>query len=84
MQEPSIPDAAQFGSPLLEVNMRETAFCVNRETLTPARKPGMAAWRETLFFAMARNSSGADTIYITHEIIRALTCRQNGSRHPFQ
>ena len=43
MQEPSIPGALQLGSPLLEVNMRETAFCVSRETLTPARKPGMAA-----------------------------------------
>jgi KUP system potassium uptake protein len=60
MQSPNIPRAlarcAVCGDKL---NLLETSFFLSRETLIPARLPGMAFWREALFAWMARNAQSA-------------------------
>jgi KUP system potassium uptake protein len=39
--------------------MMETSFFLNRETILPAKLPGMAIWREGLFAWMNRSASTA-------------------------
>jgi KUP system potassium uptake protein len=58
MDDPDIPAALTKASHAdLSFNMMETSFFLNRETLIPSMKPGMALWREHLFAWMSRNSA---------------------------
>jgi KUP system potassium uptake protein len=59
--EPDIPDALKMlnESGRLHFRMMETTFFLGRERLVPHVKPGMAMWRERLFFFMFRNASSA-------------------------
>ncbi|MCE1160071.1 MAG: hypothetical protein LWW74_02530, partial [Burkholderiales bacterium] len=38
------------------MEMMDTSFFLNRETVIPSNLPGMALWREKLFALMMRNS----------------------------
>jgi KUP system potassium uptake protein len=40
-----------------------TSFFLGRETLIPAKKPGMAVWREALFSWMSRNARSATSFF---------------------
>lgn len=42
-----------------EFRMMDTSFFLARQTLTPAKKPGMMVWREKLFAWMLRNAESA-------------------------
>ncbi|MBS1208756.1 MAG: potassium transporter [Proteobacteria bacterium] len=59
--EPDVPEAMRLAteSGQLEFHMMETTFFLGRERLVPHIKPGMALWRERLFFFMFRNASSA-------------------------
>jgi KUP system potassium uptake protein len=59
--EPDIPEALKMlnESGRLHFRMMETTFFLGRERLVPHVKPGMAMWRERLFFFMFRNASSA-------------------------
>lgn len=39
--------------------MMQTSFFLSRQTLIPAKRPGMALWREKLFAWMLRNAATA-------------------------
>ena len=56
-EEPSLEDimgrCAKHG---LKMEMMDTSFFLNRETVIPSNLPGMALWREKLFALMMRNS----------------------------
>jgi KUP system potassium uptake protein len=57
---PNIPRALELCAPHgLEINMLDTSFFLSRETLIPAKRPGMALWREKLFIGMMRNAGTA-------------------------
>ncbi len=60
-EEPDIPAALQqlSDSGAFSFTMMESTFFLGRERLVPHRKPGMAMWRERLFFFMFRNASSA-------------------------
>lgn len=60
-EEPDIPAALQqlSDSGAFSFTMMESTFFLGRERLVPHRKPGMAMWRERLFFFMFRNTSSA-------------------------
>jgi KUP system potassium uptake protein len=47
----------------LEFNMAMTTFFLGRETLVPSIPPGMALWREKLFFWMFRSSASAMSFF---------------------
>ncbi|MEN3112255.1 potassium transporter Kup [Uliginosibacterium paludis] len=59
--EPDIPAAMRqiTEDGRLPFNMMETTFFLGRERLVPHIKPGMAMWREKLFFFMFRNAGSA-------------------------
>ncbi len=59
--EPDIPEALKMlnESGRMHFRMMETTFFLGRERLVPHVKPGMAMWRERLFFFMFRNASSA-------------------------
>ncbi|MDP5240452.1 potassium transporter Kup [Uliginosibacterium sp. 31-16] len=59
--EPDIPGAMEQATTTgqMEFRMMETTFFLGRERLVPHVKPGMAMWRERLFFFMFRNASSA-------------------------
>ncbi|MDO6385803.1 potassium transporter Kup [Uliginosibacterium sp. 31-12] len=59
--EPDIPAAMQAVTEdgRLPFHMMETTFFLGREKLVPHIKPGMAMWRERLFFFMFRNAGSA-------------------------
>ena len=40
----------------LKLEVMDTSFFINRETVIPSNLPGMALWREKLFALMMRNS----------------------------
>ena len=40
----------------LEMEMMDTSFFLNRETVIPSKLKGMALWRERMFALMMRNS----------------------------
>ncbi|KAF7600087.1 MAG: potassium transporter Kup [Candidatus Dactylopiibacterium carminicum] len=66
-EAPDIPAALQQLSSegKFSFALMETTFFLGRERLVPHRKPGMAMWRERLFFFMFRNaSSAADFFHI--------------------
>jgi KUP system potassium uptake protein len=59
--DPDIPGAMEqvTDDGRLPFNMMETTFFLGRERLVPHMKPGMAMWREKLFFFMFRNAGSA-------------------------
>jgi KUP system potassium uptake protein len=59
MEEPDVPAALSLCAPKgLTVTPFETSYFLSRETVVPTPGGGMANWRERLFAAMSRNSSG--------------------------
>jgi KUP system potassium uptake protein len=64
MEEPSIPDILKrCREQGLQFQLMGTSFFLGRETLVPAKKPGMAAWREALFSWMSRNARSATSFF---------------------
>jgi KUP system potassium uptake protein len=59
MEESDLPAALASVRCGPDVRMMETSFFLARQTLIPARTPGMAIWREKLFFWMLRNAESA-------------------------
>jgi len=59
MEESDLPAALATVSCGRDIRMMETSFFLSRQTLIAARKPGMAVWREHLFFWMLRNAESA-------------------------
>jgi KUP system potassium uptake protein len=56
-EEPSIEDMlSRCAKAGLKMEMMDTSFFLNRETVIPSNLPGMALWREKLFALMMRNS----------------------------
>jgi KUP system potassium uptake protein len=58
MDRPDIP-AALAASRTVSFDLADTSFFLNRETIIPSRRPGMARWREHLFAWMSRNAATA-------------------------
>ena len=59
MEEPDVPAALALCAPRgLAINAFETSYFLSRETVVPTPGGGMANWRERLFAALSRNSSG--------------------------
>lgn len=59
MEEPDVPAALALCEPKgLRVEPFETSYFLSRETVVPTPGGGMANWRERLFSALSRNSSG--------------------------
>lgn len=64
MEEPNVEDILQKADPLgLEYRPMETTYFLGRETILPARNPGMARWREYLFAFMSRNAQQATAFF---------------------
>ena len=62
--EPDIPEALELAAAQgLPFEPMETSYFLSRETLIPTVAPGMAMWRDSLFAAMARNSSSATAYF---------------------
>ncbi|CAK0743667.1 putative potassium transport system protein Kup [uncultured Gammaproteobacteria bacterium] len=66
MEDPDVPEtmnrlheAGKFQTLGLKFNIMEASFFLGRERLVPSVRPGMALWREFLFFTMSRNASSA-------------------------
>ena len=59
MEEPDVPAALTLCEAKgLRVTPFETSYFLSRETVVPTPGGGMANWRERLFAALSRNSSG--------------------------
>ncbi|WP_343622204.1 potassium transporter Kup [Roseateles puraquae] len=59
MEEPDVPAALAQCAPLgLVVEPFDTSYFLSRETVVSTPGGGMASWRERLFAALSRNSSG--------------------------
>jgi KUP system potassium uptake protein len=64
MENPSVPDILkQCREQGLQFQLMRTSFFLGRETLIPAKKPGMARWRERLFAWMSRNARSATAFF---------------------
>lgn len=64
MDEPDIPAAfAQCSEHGHSFEPMETSYYLNRETVIPRVKRGMAHWRERLFAIMSRNATGATDFF---------------------
>jgi KUP system potassium uptake protein len=64
MEQPSIPDILKrCREKGLQFQLMGTSFFLGRETLIPSKKPGMAIWREALFFWMSRNARSATSFF---------------------
>ncbi|MFL5348453.1 MAG: potassium transporter Kup [Hyalangium sp.] len=64
MENPSIPDILKRGREQgLQFQLMSTSFFLGRETLIPAKKPGMPVWREALFSWMSRNARSATAFF---------------------
>ena len=64
MEEPSVPEVLKLAATHgLEFKESETTYFVSRETIIPARRRGMARWREALFAVMARNAQSATAFF---------------------
>ncbi len=56
-EEPNLDDImARCAKQGLSMEMMDTSFFINRETVIPSNLPGMALWREKLFALLMRNS----------------------------
>ncbi|HEY9106599.1 MAG TPA: potassium transporter Kup [Roseateles sp.] len=64
MEEPDVPAALALCAPKgLVVPPFETSYFLSRETVVPTAGGGMANWRERLFAALSRNSSGVASFF---------------------
>jgi KUP system potassium uptake protein len=64
MEQPGIPDILKrCREQGLQFQLMGTSFFLGRETLIPAKKPGMAAWREAIFSWMSRNARSATSFF---------------------
>ena len=64
MEEPHVPAAlATLKEKGLEFLRLETSYFLGRETLIPSPRPGMAIWRERLFWVMSRNARPATSFF---------------------
>jgi len=64
MEEPDVPAAlALCESKGLLVPPFETSYFLSRETVVPTPGGGMVNWRERLFAALSRNSSGVASFF---------------------
>jgi KUP system potassium uptake protein len=59
MEDSDIPAALATVRCGSDIRMMETSFFLARQTLVSSAKPGMAIWREKLFFWMLRNAESA-------------------------
>jgi KUP system potassium uptake protein len=63
-EDPDVPSVlATCAARGLEFKENETTFFLSRETIIPAKKAGMALWREHLFAVMARNAQSATAFF---------------------
>ncbi len=58
MDSPDLPAALAASRPIA-FDLMDTSFFLNRETILPSERPGMALWREHLFAWMSRNAATA-------------------------
>ncbi len=58
MDRPQIPAALSASRPVT-FDLMDTSFFLNRETIIPSARPGMALWREHLFSWLSRNAATA-------------------------
>jgi KUP system potassium uptake protein len=64
MEEPDVPAALALCGPKgLSIQPFETSYFLSRETVVPTPGGGMANWRERLFSALSRNSSGVAVFF---------------------
>ena len=56
IEKPDIPAALAASHPVT-FDLMETSFFLNRETILPSARPGMARWRESIFSWMSRNAA---------------------------
>ena len=64
MQEPNIPEALQLVRDCgTNFSPMTTSYFLSRETLLPAKSPGMAIWREYLFAWMMRTADTAMSFF---------------------
>ncbi|HYE37170.1 potassium transporter Kup [Methylocaldum sp.] len=59
METPNIPRVLKSCSRDFDIDISDTTFFLNRETIIPAPRPRMALWRLKLFIGMSRNTSSA-------------------------
>ncbi|HEX8275842.1 MAG TPA: potassium transporter Kup [Longimicrobiaceae bacterium] len=63
-EDPDIPSVLySLGDQGLVLKPMETSYFLGRETLIPSRNPGMAIWREHLFWIMSRNARTATSYF---------------------
>jgi KUP system potassium uptake protein len=63
-EDPDIPAALfSIGDAGLVLKPMETSYFLGRETLIPSKNPGMAIWREHIFWIMSRNARSATSYY---------------------
>lgn len=63
-EQPNVPALlALCADKELEFNMMDTSFFLSRERIVAGKQPGMAIWREKLFFAMSRNAASATDFF---------------------
>jgi KUP system potassium uptake protein len=64
MEEPNVVEVLKSCGPLgVEYREHEATFFLSRETILPAKNPGMARWREHLFSLMSRNAQSATAFF---------------------
>jgi KUP system potassium uptake protein len=64
MEDPNVPGALhQAREQGLPIDLDDTTYFLGRETIIVTARPGMAAWRETLFVLMARNAVRATAFF---------------------
>jgi KUP system potassium uptake protein len=63
-EDPDIPAVLySLGDAGLVLKPMETSYFLGRETLIPSKNPGMAIWREHIFWIMSRNARSATSYF---------------------
>ena len=64
MEDPDIPKVLEhIHTPGLTYDRADTTYFLGRETIIPAKHPGMAVWREKLFSVIAHNATSATAYF---------------------
>ena len=64
MEDPDIPKVLEhIHTPGLSYDRADTTYFLGRETIIPAKHPGMAIWREKLFSVIAHNATSATAYF---------------------
>ena len=64
MEDPDIPKVLKhIHTPGLSYDRADTTYFLGRETIIPAKHPGMAVWREKLFSVIAHNATSATAYF---------------------